>query len=281
MAVPGSTRIVFGVAVVLLIVVGLALPRWFRVDDSLDRVRQRSELRVGYAIEPPYVLLRQDGTPGGESPEVAREVARRLGVRVSWVLTDFDQLIPGLEAGRFDMIAAGLFITPARQQRVRYSRPTLRVRPGWLRRAGSSAPLGTYAEAGRRSDLRLVVLRGSVEAALLESVSPRAASVLVVPDARAGREAVATGRGDGLALSLPTVSYMASQSAGRLVAEPADGPDVKPDLVALAFRPADAALARAADATLQEYLRSPEHMALLRTLGLGEADLPRATDAAD
>lgn len=248
---------------------------WGRAEDgSLERVRARGELRVGYAVEPPYALLKSDGTPGGESPEVAREVARRLGVRVNWVLTDFGGLLRELEAKRFDVIAAGMFITPARQKRVRFSRPTLRVRPGWLLRTGGVQGLGPYASTGVSTGLRVAVVQGSVEATLFAELGEGRSTVVVVPDARSGRQAVETGKADALALSMPTVSRMAAESAGRLIAESASGPGVRADRVGLAMRQEDESLAQAVEAALAAYVGSPDHLAMLRSLGLSEADLP-------
>lgn len=271
-----SRRVAAGMAAGL--VAAGAVASWMLAgsDDALDRVRARGELRIGYAVEPPYAQLAADGTPGGESPEVAREVARRLGVRPTWVLTGFDRLIPELESDRFDLVAAGLFITPERAQRVRFSRPTLRVRPGWLRRPDAPAPQGAYAEAAGRPGLRIAAVAGSVEAAYFAARLPAAQRLLLVPDAGAGRDEVAAGRSDALALSLPTVLRMAAESQAGLVAEPAGGADAPADLVGLAVRPDDASLARAVDAALADYLGSPEHLAMLRPLGLGAADLPGA-----
>ncbi|MGD9831273.1 MAG: transporter substrate-binding domain-containing protein [Piscinibacter sp.] len=247
-------------------------------DDSLEQVRERGELRIGYALEAPYALIRADGRPGGESPEVAREVAQRLGVRPAWVLTEFDRLIPELEDGRFDVIAAGLFITPQRRERVRFSRPTLRVRPGWLRRAGTTAQLGPYREAASRPNVRVAVVAGSVEATFFEAKMTDRGALLIVPDARTGREAVASGRSDALALSLPTVALMASQAPDRLVAEPAEGPGATTNLVGLAVRRDDEHLAQSIDEALDGYLGSPAHLDLLRPFGLGAADVPESSE---
>lgn len=280
MSAPPARRRAAAIALAGVLVAALLLTLNARRDRSLERVQQRGELRIGIAIEPPYALLQPDGTPGGESPAAAMAVARALGLRATWVVTDFDRLIPELEAGRYDLIAAGLFVTPQRRQRVRFTRPTLQVRPGWLRHVGAAGRLGPYREAAQRRGLRLAVLRGSVEADLLATAAgPAGATLVLVPDARAGREAVATGRSDALALSMPTVATMAAGSSGRLVAEAADAPGEPPELAALALRRGEEQLAQAADEALGRYLRSPAHIALLRDLGLSEADLPMVADA--
>lgn len=246
---------------------------------SLARVRAAGALRIGYAIEAPYALLDPQGQPTGESPGVARAVATRLGLGTRWVLTSFDQLIPDLERDRFDLIAAGLFVTPARARRVRFSRPTLAVRPGWLTRADQ--PLNQPYEAVQpRADWRVAVLQGSVEEAGFLQRQVPAAGLLTVPDAQSGLGAVLSGEARALALSLPTVRAMALASAGRLTAQPAVGPHTPIQQVALALSLGAADLDTAIDQVLASYLGSPAHLALLSRWGLGRDDLPPARSPA-
>ena len=40
------------------------------------------------------------------------------------MLTEFGSLIPGLKAGRFDIIAAGMFVNPARCDEIAFSEPS-------------------------------------------------------------------------------------------------------------------------------------------------------------
>jgi polar amino acid transport system substrate-binding protein len=177
-------------------------------------VRQAGVLRVGHAVEAPYADLEADGRVSGESPENARRIAARAGLpHIEWVQVEFDQLIEGLQAGRFDLVAAGLFITPERSRQLLFSEPSLCVRPGWLLREDAPPGLdGSYAEALQQPGLRIAVLRGSAEAAVLAGY----AGLREVPDARAGRLAVLRGAADALALSLPTVRALARQGrAGR------------------------------------------------------------------
>lgn len=260
-----------GLVVLLLVMLVLQRPPWSA--HSLDRVQQRGELRIGYAPEPPYALLRADGTPTGEGPIVAAEVARQLGLEPVWILTSFDRLIPELEARRFDVVAAGLFVTPARARRVRFSRPTLRVRQGWLQAAGAAAMPPSYAQAQPSAQHPIAVIEGSVEMAYFQ---PRAGAdgLLVLPDAQAAAAAVAAGQAQALALSLPAVRALAAGSDGRLVARA--GNSVGASLVALALHRDDTELAAAVDGVLAGYIGSAEHVAALASVGLSAKDLPDA-----
>lgn len=126
-------------------------------------------LRAGYAIEAPYAFLGEDGRVSGEAREIARRIAVRLGfARVEWVQTRFGALIPRLKERRFDIVAAGLFITPGRAREVAFSRPTLRARQALLVRAGNPLALHSYEEALARQ-ARIAVIDGLEDRALAKA----------------------------------------------------------------------------------------------------------------
>src|SRR5262249_10285911 len=82
---------------------------------TLEKAPREGYISVGFAYEAPYGYATPDGKLTGESPEVVKAVLDKIGIpQVDGVLTEFGSLIPGLEAGRFDIIAAGMFITPKR-----------------------------------------------------------------------------------------------------------------------------------------------------------------------
>jgi polar amino acid transport system substrate-binding protein len=55
-----------------------------------------------------------DGTLKGLRIELGSEVARRLCLEADMISTEYATMVPGLQGGRWDMIDAGLFVTPDR-----------------------------------------------------------------------------------------------------------------------------------------------------------------------
>lgn len=294
-------RLGWGLLVLVLLagVLGLAWMAWQRsvppAPESPAPYDRGQPLRVGYAPEAPYAWVDSQGNVTGESPMLAREVARRLGLRVQWVQLGFDQLVPALERGQIDVIAAGLFITPQRAQRVRFAHPSLVVRPGLLLSKSPAAgiPAGvpttagdwTWAQlvaamvSGQPRALKVAVIDQSVEWSLLQAQPGAAAALVVVPDAVTGQAALQTGLADALALSLPTVRWMASQHPDRLAAvllrssgAPEQGP--AENFVAAAFRPQDETLQRDWNRVQAEVLALPTHRERLRAMGLHEEIAP-------
>ena len=94
---------------------------------GLARLRARGTLRWGGDIQggEPYVYRdpRDSSRLVGFEVEIADGLARRLGVRAEFVQNDWQNLIPSLERGDFDVILNGLEVTPARRERVAFTRP--------------------------------------------------------------------------------------------------------------------------------------------------------------
>jgi polar amino acid transport system substrate-binding protein len=94
---------------------------------ALGRVRQSGVLRWGGDIQggEPFVFEdpRRPGELTGFEAEIARALARELGVKAEFVQNDWSTLVPSLERGTFDIALNGLEVTPAREQRIRFTRP--------------------------------------------------------------------------------------------------------------------------------------------------------------
>jgi len=250
-----------------------------RTDNSLSDFLQRGTIRIGYAVEAPYAFLSSEGAVTGESPEIAKIIVAQLGIgRIEWQQLEFDALIPALEAGRIDVIASGLFITPERAKHVSFSEPTFHVKPGLLVRKGNPLQLHSYQQAVMQAGVKVAALSGAVEETLLLRMGLPKSRLVIVPDALTGRVAVEHGLADCLSLSSPTVQWMALRyqlgrtEAVRPFEEPADSSHF--GYGAFAFRKKDHQLLSAWNTALKTYIGSPEHRALVAKYGFTEAELP-------
>jgi polar amino acid transport system substrate-binding protein len=76
---------------------------------------------IAYIDEPPFGWTKADGTATGADIDLADAVLWAIGVtRIEHRLTTFSELLPGVEAGRWDMNVP-LFVTPERAHRVAFS----------------------------------------------------------------------------------------------------------------------------------------------------------------
>lgn len=255
-------------------------------DGSLRRVVSARTIAVGYAVEPPYAFVLPDGTVTGQSPETAKLIAERLGIdSITWRVAEFGALIDELERGRVDVIAAGMFITPERAARVAFSEPVARVAQAMLVARGNPMRIGSHRDAVASPGVKVAALSGSVEERLLKRMGLPEQRMVRVPDAAAGRAAVENGIAHALALSAPTIRWMAANDQlGRTeMAEPFEqpGPD-HPEavgFVAFAFRKQDKRLLDAWNAQIETLLHQQEYRELVEPFGFTSFELPAAGQA--
>src|SRR3954454_4670406 len=133
-------------------------------ETTLEKAKREGFIRVGFANEAPYGFATPDGKLTGESPEVVKAILNKIGIKqVDGVLTEFGSLIPGLQAGRFDIIAAGMFITPKRCGQVQFSEPTYGIGQAFLVGKGNPKAIKDYSSIAGNKDLKLAVMAGAVE----------------------------------------------------------------------------------------------------------------------
>ena len=78
--------------------------------------KDKGELTVAADLHyPPTVFLAEDNqTPIGLNPDITRLIAKKLGVKVKFVDTKFDTIIPGLDGGRYDFTVSTMAKTDER-----------------------------------------------------------------------------------------------------------------------------------------------------------------------
>ncbi|HVS16379.1 MAG TPA: ectoine/hydroxyectoine ABC transporter substrate-binding protein EhuB [Thermoanaerobaculia bacterium] len=249
---------------------------------TLDAIRATGRVRIGYANEAPYAYLdRATGEVTGEAPTLAQEVLRELGAEhVDAVLTEFGSLIPGLQAGRFDLIAAGMYVTPERCREIQFSSPTYAIGEAFVVRAGNPLELHSYRSVAEHEDATLGVVAGTIERRYAREESVPDDRVVVFPDAPSAVAGVAAGRVDAFAgTSLTVGDLLAKSSSDRLErAEPFHDPVVDGRPVrgygAFGFRKSDRRFAEAFDAILRQLIGTERHLELVAPFGFGRDDLP-------
>lgn len=251
-------------------------------EPALERMRRQGEAAVGFANEAPYGYV--DSATGeltGEAPEIARAVLGRLGVtEIEGVLTEFGSLIPGLKAGRFDLVAAGMYVTPERCREVEFSQPTYSIGGAFLVRAGNPLELHSYGDVKANDDARLGVMAGAVEAGYARRVGIPRSRIVTFPDPPSAVAGLLADRVDAFAATVLTARDLLAKARSEklALAEPFHDPvfDGQParGYGAFAFRPADDALRRAFDEVLAEFIGSEEHLALVRPFGFTQDEIP-------
>lgn len=94
-----------------------------------DTIKEKGVLTIGTeGTYPPFTYRDQHQKLTGFDVELAREVAKRIGVKPKFVETKWDGMIAGLDSKRYDMIANEVGITPDRKKKYEFSDPYIKSR---------------------------------------------------------------------------------------------------------------------------------------------------------
>lgn len=251
-------------------------------ESTLERLERTGTARVGYANEAPYAYLdTESGRLTGEAPSVARAVLAEMGIEeVQGVLTEFGSLIPGLHAGRFDLIAAGMYVTPERCREIAFSEPSYSIGEAFIVAAGNPLGLHSYADVEEHPEARLGVVAGTVERGYAREVGIPDQRVVVFPDAPSAVAGVGAGRIDAFAGTSLTVGDLLAKAASEKIerAEPFTDPVIDGETIrgygAFGFRKEDQGLVAEFNRHLEAFIGSERHLELVRPFGFTEAELP-------
>ena len=84
--------------------------------------KEYKELRIGVeGAYPPFSSVSPDGTLVGFDIDIAKALCKQMGVKYVLIAQDWDGIIPGLLARKYDAIIASVSITKERKKKVAFS----------------------------------------------------------------------------------------------------------------------------------------------------------------
>jgi polar amino acid transport system substrate-binding protein len=249
--------------------------------DTLEKIKNSSSVRIGYANETPFAYTALDGSVTGESPEIVRKVFERMEIdTIKPVLTEWGSLIPGLRAGRFDLIAAGMYITPERCKQVLFTDPHYRLLDTLLVAEGNPKNLRSYEDIAGNPEVKIAIMSGTVNLGYARMAGIKDSQILQVPDTTSQLQAVRSGRADAAIGTQLTMKGLADKAGDDVeaIADFKDDPS-RAGYGALAFRPQDKALRDAINAELKQWLGSEEHLKTIEPFGFDRSNVTDKTAA--
>lgn len=240
---------------------------------KLEQLKEQGFARIAIANEPPWTEVKADGKVTGAAPEVARAVFAKLGVpEIVASISEYGAMIPGLQARRFDAVAAGLFIKPERCAAVIFSEPDLCDAEAFAVKKGNPLNFTSYADIAAHPSAKVGAPGGGTEERLaLEAGVPRD-RVIVVPDAQSGIKMLQDGRIDAYGLPILSISDLLAKANDPNLEMYAPVKNTPVYCAGAAFRKGDEDLRDAYDKVLAEIKASGEFAKIVEPFGFsGEA----------
>ena len=240
-----------------------------------DRIAAGESIRIGFANEIPFAYPGPDGSPKGfVNAEVLGVLAKMGYDNIEPVQTDWGGLIPGLQAGRFDIITGGMNILKSRCENIAFSEPMARIGDAFLVASDNPKGIETYADI---KDEGAVMVTGAgysnIEAAKAAGVPE--GNIMQVPGPTEILAAVKAGRADAGAGTYFTMKQLAESSEGAVeVTDPNALPEETMNWAGIGFRKEDQDFLDKFNAAQKEYLGTPEMLAAVKEYGYDEATLP-------
>src|SRR5690625_540528 len=134
---------------------------------KLEALQEEGTITVGFAGEAPYSFQNEAGELVGASVALQERIWGELGIdNVEGVETQWNQLIPGLNAGHFDVVAAGMSILPERCEAAIFSDPEFQYTTALMVEEGNPFDVHDMQDIQEAQDdgIRMAAMSGAIEA---------------------------------------------------------------------------------------------------------------------
>lgn len=170
-------------------------------------IKSAGEIKVGMLVDfPPYGTTDAQNNPDGYDADVAKLLAKDLGVKVNLVPVTGPNRIPFLLTNKVDLLIASLAITPERAKQVSFSQPY------------AAATIVLYGQTKDNiksgADLkgkRIGVARASTQDIAVTKAAPEGTEIRRFDDDASAMQALLSGQVDAIGCSLTVAAQIAKR----------------------------------------------------------------------
>jgi polar amino acid transport system substrate-binding protein len=213
---------------------------------------------------------------------VAKAVLAELGIdEVEANVVEFGQLIGGLQAGQYDLIAAGMYINEERAEQILFSDPDYCVGEAFAVPEGNPDNLSDF-ESVIDSDATIAILAGGVEEGYAEIAGVPDDQIELFNDVNAQYDALEAGRVDAVTGTSLTVLTQVEAMDGFEATESFFPVDENGEEIlgcgGFGFRNDDQEFRDAFNDELNRLQDEGELLPIIADFGFAEEDIERAQD---
>lgn len=183
---------------------------------TVDDILKRGTLRVGFdAGYQPFEMTNKQGQYIGFDVDLAKMVAKEMGVKVEFVNTAWDGIIPALLTDKFDVIMGGMTVTPQRNLRVNFADPYIVVGQTIVLRKDLVGTITSFQDLNDPK-YKIAVKLGTTGEQAVKRLIPKA-QVFQFETQDDAKLEVINGKVDAFVYDLPYNAVFASQNTGAVV----------------------------------------------------------------
>ncbi len=184
---------------------------------TIEEIQKRGVLRVGLeAGYLPFEMADKSGNFIGFDVDMAKEMAKAMGVKLEIVNTAWDGIIPALVTKKFDIIMSGMTVTQERNLKINFADPYIIVGQTILLNKKHEGKIKSYKDL---NDPKYTVTSklGTTGEQAIKRLIPKANYKSFEVESEAALE-VMTGKADATVYDLPfCVVFMAQQGGKNMV----------------------------------------------------------------
>lgn len=173
---------------------------------TLEIIKKRGAMKVGIGIFVPWAMKDKQGNLVGFEVDVAKKITEDMGVKIEFIPTAWDGIIPALLAKKFDTIISGMSITPKRNLVVNFSKAYAYSGLALFANKSKAKGLNSLADFNNPK-ITIAVRRGATPATLAKQLFPKANILLFDEEAQVNQE-VLNGTAHASVASEPQPSHL-------------------------------------------------------------------------
>lgn len=193
--------------------------------NNLEKAQRAGELLIATELHFAPFDFTEGGRQVGMNSELFAEVGKALNLRIRFQDLPWPGVLPGLEAGRFDLVAGPATITRARMERYRFCAPIADATVALLKRA-SDAGIQKPEDIGGKT---VGCAQATAQLTQLQNFVREKGLDVQIREYQSFSESyadLAAGRIVAVANSLPNIAYVAQQRRVFSVVQPPFGAKV-------------------------------------------------------
>ncbi len=188
-------------------------------ESTIEKIIERGTIKVGMDIFVPWAMKDKKGELIGFEIDVAKQLAKDMGVKIEFVPTKWSGIIPALVSGKFDVIIGGMTATPKRNMKINFTNPYYYTVQGLL--ANKKKAKGFELEDFNSPDVMIAARLGSTGAVAAKLAFPKA-NLRLFDDEPSAVQEVKNGRVHAMVSSQPLPKQMASDFPETMVSHEDD-----------------------------------------------------------